>query len=142
MEAEPVCLAASNRCSSTRHQSADAKGGIAMDQELVRRPSGHFEVNRGEAMNHKRKSASTRIDELRSPFVGTSEVAVAHRAGFREARELAAEIASEHDVIASDLLEALQEVFVIGDRLVDDVYGYEFVQKAKAAIAKALGHES
>lgn len=39
---------------------------------------------------------------------------------------------------APELLEALQEVFVIGDKLVDDVYGYEFALKAKAAIAKAL----
>lgn len=40
---------------------------------------------------------------------------------------------------APDLLEALKEVFVIGDRLVDDVYGTEFVEKARAAIAKAEG---
>jgi uncharacterized NAD-dependent epimerase/dehydratase family protein len=38
-----------------------------------------------------------------------------------------------------DLLEALQEVFVIGDRLVADVYGHEFKEKARAAIAKATG---
>lgn len=38
---------------------------------------------------------------------------------------------------APELLEALREVFVIGDRLVSDVYGYEFVVKARAAIAKA-----
>lgn len=37
------------------------------------------------------------------------------------------------DVLAL-ALEALEEVFVIGDRLVDDVYGYEFVDKAKTAI--------
>lgn len=40
---------------------------------------------------------------------------------------------------APELLAIVQEVFVIGDRLVDDVYGHEFVQNAKAAIAKALG---
>ena len=40
---------------------------------------------------------------------------------------------------APDLLEVVREVFVIGDRLVDDVYGYEFVKKAKAAIVKATG---
>jgi len=40
---------------------------------------------------------------------------------------------------APDLLAALQEVFVIGDRLVGDVYGYEFVTAARAAIAKATG---
>jgi uncharacterized NAD-dependent epimerase/dehydratase family protein len=40
---------------------------------------------------------------------------------------------------APELLEALQEVFMIGDRLVSDVYGYEFKEKARAAIAKATG---
>lgn len=40
---------------------------------------------------------------------------------------------------APELLEALKEVFVIGEKLVDDVYGYEFRQMAKAAIAKATG---
>lgn len=38
---------------------------------------------------------------------------------------------------APELLAALEEVFVIGDRLVSDVYGYEFVGKARSAIAKA-----
>lgn len=41
--------------------------------------------------------------------------------------------------MAEALVEALQEVFVIGDRLVDDVYGHEFVEKARAAIAAATG---
>ena len=40
---------------------------------------------------------------------------------------------------APELLALLQEVFSIGDRLVDDVYGHEFVQNAKAAITKATG---
>jgi hypothetical protein len=40
---------------------------------------------------------------------------------------------------APELLEALKEVFIIGDRLVSDVYGDEFVEKARAAIAKAEG---
>ncbi|WP_321905174.1 hypothetical protein [Paraburkholderia tropica] len=38
-----------------------------------------------------------------------------------------------------ELFEALQEVFAIGERLVSDVYGSEFVGKARAALAKALG---
>lgn len=38
-----------------------------------------------------------------------------------------------------DLLAALKEVFIIGDELVKDVYGYEFVEKAQAAIKKADG---
>lgn len=38
-----------------------------------------------------------------------------------------------------ELLGALKEVFIIGDRLVSDVYGDEFVEKARAAIAKAEG---
>lgn len=42
-------------------------------------------------------------------------------------------------VVKSELLEALEEVFVIGDRLVSDVYGHEFVEKARAAISKARG---
>ena len=52
------------------------------------------------------------------------------------AKEAAAELRRLHAVNA-DLLESLQEVFVIGDRLVSDVYGGEFVEKARAAIAKA-----
>lgn len=40
---------------------------------------------------------------------------------------------------APELLEALEEVFSIGDHLVTDVYGYEFAVKARAVIAKALG---
>jgi hypothetical protein len=40
---------------------------------------------------------------------------------------------------APDLLEALKVVFVIGDRCVSDIYGYEFKMKARAAIAKATG---
>ena len=43
---------------------------------------------------------------------------------------------------APELLEALQEVFVIGDRLVSDVYGHEFKEKARAAIAKATGEQA
>jgi hypothetical protein len=43
---------------------------------------------------------------------------------------------------APELLAALQEVFVIGDTLVSDVYGYEFKEKARAAIAKATGEQS
>lgn len=52
-----------------------------------------------------------------------------------------AKASADAQLIASapELLEALKEVFVIGDRLVDDVYGREFVEKAKAAIAKAEG---
>jgi hypothetical protein len=42
---------------------------------------------------------------------------------------------------APELLAALQEVFVIGDRLVSDVYGHEFVEKARAAIQKATNKE-
>jgi hypothetical protein len=37
------------------------------------------------------------------------------------------------------LLEIVEEVFVIGERLVSDVYGYEFKEKALAALALAKG---
>lgn len=47
----------------------------------------------------------------------------------------------EANEVTNDLLSALEEVFIIGDRLVSDVYGSEFVAKAKAAIAKARGIE-
>lgn len=40
---------------------------------------------------------------------------------------------------APELFDCLQEVFVIGNRLVADVYGDDFVRKARAALAKALG---
>ena len=39
--------------------------------------------------------------------------------------------------VNAELLDALTEVFSIGDRLVSDVYGGEFVHKARAAIASA-----
>ena len=42
---------------------------------------------------------------------------------------------------APELLAALEEVFIIGDRLVSDVYGTDFVRSAKAAIAKARGQQ-
>jgi len=35
------------------------------------------------------------------------------------------------------LLDVVKEMMQLGDRLVDDIYGYEFVQKAKAALAAA-----
>jgi hypothetical protein len=48
----------------------------------------------------------------------------------------AAELRRLH-ALNAQMLEALQEVFVIGDRLVADVYGREFVHTARAAIAAA-----
>jgi hypothetical protein len=39
---------------------------------------------------------------------------------------------------APELLECLQATFdMIGERLLDDVFGYEWLAKAKAALAKA-----
>jgi hypothetical protein len=35
------------------------------------------------------------------------------------------------------LVDVVKEMMQLGDRLVDDIYGYEFVQKAKAALAAA-----
>lgn len=46
-----------------------------------------------------------------------------------------------HRAIENDLISALEEVFIIGERLVSDVYGSEFVRSAKAAIVKARGNE-
>lgn len=40
---------------------------------------------------------------------------------------------------APELLELLNDVFAIGDQLVSDVYGFEFKERARAAIAKATG---
>lgn len=54
----------------------------------------------------------------------------------------APETASERDrlkEINAELLNALEEVFVIGDQLVSAVYGNEFVEKARAVRAKAKG---
>jgi hypothetical protein len=45
---------------------------------------------------------------------------------------------SEH----SDLLEVIQEVFIIGDVLVRDTYGSDFTNRAKKAIDKALASNS
>lgn len=47
----------------------------------------------------------------------------------------------EWEALRAQMLAALQEVFVIGDRLVDDVYGHEFVEKARAAIRAAAGEQ-
>ena len=49
-------------------------------------------------------------------------------------------IKAERDALRAvnaGLVEALTEVFSIGDRLVSDVYGGEFVHEARAALAKA-----
>lgn len=49
-------------------------------------------------------------------------------------------IKAERDALRAvnaELVEALTEVFSIGDRLVSDVYGGEFVHEARAALAKA-----
>jgi hypothetical protein len=46
---------------------------------------------------------------------------------------------AEQQPINAELLDALTDVFAIGDRLVSDVYGREFVEKARAAITKAKG---
>ena len=40
---------------------------------------------------------------------------------------------------AKDLLAVVEEMFIIGDRLVSDTYGYEFTKKARAATEKARG---
>lgn len=40
---------------------------------------------------------------------------------------------------APDLLEALREVFSLDASLIRDIYGSEFVDRARAAIAKATG---
>ena len=46
---------------------------------------------------------------------------------------------AERDNLVGELVDVVKEVFSIGERLVDDVYGYDFVQKAKAVLAKAQG---
>lgn len=81
-----------------------------------------------------RESASTRIDKLVPEFEGCmSDAAMGNRAGFRKARDLAAQIASEHDVIAGELLERLEELVAI---LAGEGYTHSLVS-ARAAIAKA-----
>ena len=51
----------------------------------------------------------------------------------------AAQRVADNDNLVGELVDVVKEVFSIGERLVDDVYGYEFVQKAKAVLAKAQG---
>ena len=43
---------------------------------------------------------------------------------------------------APDLLELLEDVISIGGGMVEEIYGYCFVEQARAAIAKATGGEA
>jgi len=92
------------------------------------------------------------IDDTGGSFTGWPSVSasdeldcsIVHRAGFkqeywgdlsqREAIANARLIAS-----APELLELLEDVISIGGGMVEEIYGYSFVESVRAAIAKATG---
>jgi hypothetical protein len=93
-------------------------------------------------------SALTRIEALRPSCESMCDAGMGNRAGFREARDLAAVIAAEHDVIAADLLAALRLAIKLlrthadpeslgGERL--DLTDCKDMAPIFAAIAKATG---
>ena len=62
------------------------------------------------------------------------------RTGWEQATEAvreAEEVLAEERAVREQMVEVVEEMMKLGDRLVDDIYGYEFVQKAKAALAAA-----
>ena len=62
------------------------------------------------------------------------------RTGWEQATEAvreAEEVLAKERALRDQMVDVVKEMMQLGDRLVDDIYGYEFVQKAKAALAAA-----
>ena len=62
------------------------------------------------------------------------------RTGWEQATEAvreAEEVLAKERALRHQMVDVVKEMMQLGDRLVDDIYGYEFVQKAKAALAAA-----
>ena len=78
------------------------------------------------------------------PIVGSRGLMVAmlaHTVNQDDQRETA--LANARLIAAApDLLELLEDVISIGGGMVEEIYGYCFVERARAAIAKATGGEA
>ena len=62
------------------------------------------------------------------------------RTGWEQATEAvreAEEVLAKERALRDQMVDVVKEMMQLGDRLVHDIYGYEFVQKAKAALAAA-----